>query len=273
MCTTCSQCQLLKVMPRHIIPPTVKIKTAAPFELVAADLVEFGRTSRGNLACLMIVDHNSKWVCAVPLQNKQSKTVCDAMKYHILPKIPDKLLVDNGPEFTAGIFEDLLENSGIKHIYSTPFRSAGNGAVERVNCNIGTLLASLTTEQKSWDDHIPQAMQTYILTLHREISMSLSQYLLTKAHQVEVCPSLPICITGMWKPEHPRFSPFNLGEKVMHRIPFQSRCTVDKFKAKFDGPYVVTKVNPNDVTYHIQRMLGAYPSIRAHYDQLRLWKD
>ena len=276
VCTTCCQCQLLKSLPRHIVSPTIKISTSSPFELVAADLVEFGRTVRGNIACLVVVDHNSKWVSAVAIGNKQAKTICEAFHFRIcpfLPRIPDKILTDNGPEFTAKLFEDLLDNLGIKHVYSTPYRPAGNGAVERVNRTIGTLLASLTTKQRYWDDYLPQAVQIYNSTMHREIGMSPSRYLLTKSHNIEVSAPLPAVVTKLWKTGHPRFSAFKVGERVIRRVPVQNRCTANKFKPKYDGPYFVTRVNSNEVTYLLQLVSDDSVNIRAHYDQLRLWKD
>ena len=58
------------------------------------------KTSRGNLAVVVAIDHHSKWLTAVPIKNKTSATVTNALKNNILPclpRIPDKILSDNGP--------------------------------------------------------------------------------------------------------------------------------------------------------------------------------
>ena len=52
ICTTCSQCQLSKVSSPKVFPPTLKICTTFPFELVAIDLLSLPRTSKGNVALL-----------------------------------------------------------------------------------------------------------------------------------------------------------------------------------------------------------------------------
>ena len=88
VCNTCPQCQLKRIRPLNVIPPTWKISSTAPFELMAADLVEFGRSSTGHIGCLMVVDHHSKWLSAVPIKDKKSSTVASALEHQVLPFLP-----------------------------------------------------------------------------------------------------------------------------------------------------------------------------------------
>ena len=44
VCRSCQKCQLMNITPVTVVPPTLKISTSTPFELVAVDLVEFGKT-------------------------------------------------------------------------------------------------------------------------------------------------------------------------------------------------------------------------------------
>lgn len=276
ICSTCTACQMMKIHPKLVLPPTTKIFTSVPFELIAVDLVEFGPTSRGFIACLMVVDHNSKWVAAVSIRNKKSETVCDALSRQVLPflpRLPDKLLSDNGPEFSAAVFCELLDDLGIKHVFSTPYRPASNGSVERVNRTIGSFLALLTAEPRHWDNHLPQAILTYNTTLHRELGMSPSQYLLTKSHATSSNLPLPAAVTGVWREGHPRFSPYKVGERVLRKIPFKAKLNATKFQNKYSGPFSVIKVNPNDVTYLIQLVSDPSVTLRAHFDQLTLWRE
>jgi hypothetical protein len=57
VCTTCFKCQRNKVSGQRIAPPTIKIQAKYPFDLLAVDLVQFPRTSQGNVACLVSIDH------------------------------------------------------------------------------------------------------------------------------------------------------------------------------------------------------------------------
>ena len=66
----CLHCQLYKVYSQHIKPPTIRLKTKYPFEIVSMDLMLLPRTSSGNIALLVAVDQFSKWMSIVPLRNK-----------------------------------------------------------------------------------------------------------------------------------------------------------------------------------------------------------
>ena len=87
VCRTCASCQLKKVTLLRVLPPTHKISTQRPFELVAANLVELGKTTSGYISCLMAVDHNSKWLCSVPLRDKKAVTVGKAFEKQVLPSL------------------------------------------------------------------------------------------------------------------------------------------------------------------------------------------
>ena len=51
VCSTCHQCQIQKEFSTPLIPPTLKIQTSYPFELMAADLVSLSRTPSGYIGC------------------------------------------------------------------------------------------------------------------------------------------------------------------------------------------------------------------------------
>ena len=48
---------------------------------MALDLLQFPKSRRGNVAALVAVDHYSKWVTVIPLCNKQTITVTNALKH------------------------------------------------------------------------------------------------------------------------------------------------------------------------------------------------
>ena len=110
-CSSCPECQIMKVARQVHVPPTMKIVTSYPFELMACDLVLFPKSKEGFIGCLMVIDHNSKLLFAVPIKNKTSQTTVQAFESRVLPflpRIPDKLLTDNGPEFIAETFNQML---------------------------------------------------------------------------------------------------------------------------------------------------------------------
>jgi transposase InsO family protein len=45
--------------------------------------------------------------------------------------LPEQLVSDNGPQFTAAEFQLFLKKNGVKHITSAPYHPATNGLAER----------------------------------------------------------------------------------------------------------------------------------------------
>ena len=186
---TCSHCQFNKTFSQAVKPPTLKIQAKFPFDLIALDLLQFSRSSIGNIALLVMVDHCSKFVVAIPIRDKTTHTVTKTLLQVILPqlvRVPCRVLTDNGPEFRSCEFNEALERYSIDHVYSTQYRAAGNGAVERVNRTVTQLLKSLVNDsQTDWDVTLHHALITYNTTLHSQLSMSPADFIMCKAHECD----------------------------------------------------------------------------------------
>ena len=272
---TCHQCQLVKVSNTKIKPPTIKIETSQPFELVAVDLVALPPSSGRYNCCLVAVDHNSKWLSVVPLMNKRADTVTAAM-YEVvlpgLPRVPQRILSDNGPEFRSQLFNAWLEEVGIEHVSTTPLSPSSNGAVERCNRTLIESLRNLLSTPSDWATKIPKAVITYNHTLHKELGMSPSEYLLTKSHVTDGPPPAVSTESSYWKEGHPSFAPFKPGQKVLRRVRFTGNCVVDKLSDRYEGPFLVKEVNLNRVTYRVEHCKTG-KEVREHYRHLKPYKE
>ena len=254
VCSTCHTCQMFKDYSSSVIPPTLKIGTSYPFEMVAADLMSLPRTSSGYVACLVMSDHYSKFVAVVPLRNKQSSTVVEALSQKVLPFlpcVPTCMLTDNGPEFVSEEFELFLESCEINHKLTTPYCPTSNGAVERVNRTIQNLLKTIITEGSKWDESLGRAVISYNNTPHVELSMAPSKFLITQSHSVASDPPLQTGLRQQWKVGHPKFIPFRLNDLVLMRVQHRGFLNTNKFMPKYDGPFRVTKVHSYGVTYEL----------------------
>uniref|UniRef100_A0A6A7FN12 RNA-directed DNA polymerase n=1 Tax=Hirondellea gigas TaxID=1518452 RepID=A0A6A7FN12_9CRUS len=275
ICASCQYCQMYKNRNQPFAPPILKIKTSHPFDLMAVDLLQFPKSSKGNIAALVTIDHFSKWLAVVPLRDKRAATVATALNNRILPylpRVPDRLLSDNGPEFIASDFEQVLQEHNIKHIFSTPFTPASNGAVERVNRTIIEILRGLETRNNQWDENLTKMVITYNNTFHSQINMSPSQCILTRAHIANETLPIDAYTVDTWRVGHPNFSPFQINQKVLKKINRTGNQLKDKLSQKFDGPYTVTKVQSNGVSYEIVRVgCPTGKIIKAHHRQLRTW--
>lgn len=82
---------------------------------------------------LVMVDAHSKWP-EIQLMNKTSasKTIAVLQEVFARNGIPRVLVSDNGPQFIAEEFSQFMSANGIRHIRSSPYHPASNGAAERL---------------------------------------------------------------------------------------------------------------------------------------------
>ncbi|XP_060547527.1 uncharacterized protein K02A2.6-like [Pantherophis guttatus] len=81
---------------------------------------------------LIVVDAFSKWLEIILMPSTTAEAVIKALrKLFATHGLPDTLVSDNGPQFTATLFEGYLAGLGIRHALSAPFHPASNGLAER----------------------------------------------------------------------------------------------------------------------------------------------
>jgi len=277
LCSCCEHCQLYKVAPHSIAPPMRKIKSYYPYDLVAMDVTQYDRSARGNIGVLMVVDHFSKHLIAVPVKNKKAETIVRAVKENVLPylmRIPRRILTDNGSEFLAKIFEDMLDYHNIEHLYSSPYHAPGNGAVERSNRTITEFLKGLIKRPSYWDIELPNAVIVYNSTVHSALGQCPSDFLLKNAHNVDDFLPIDVTITENWREGHPSFAPFKVNQKVVYKRQRIGNRLCYKFEPKYDGPFVITKMQSNGVSYEMRRCDENDKKLyKAHHTQLKKWND
>ena len=239
--------------------------------LVAVDVVLFPKLIGNWIGCCVLIDLNSKWAAAAPVSNKSAKTIADAVEHYILPtlpRVPERLLSDNGTEFTDSIFEDMLNRYNIKHVYSTPYHPSGNGCVERMNRTLAQLLRNIDNSSNC-RGNLTKALLVYNNTKHREIGVSPSEYLLARKHEGKDSVIIPNEELTKWRSGHPKFESFRVGDMVLLKVQRRGNCTSYKLNAKYDGPFNISKVFDNGVSYELSD--GKNFNKRAHHTQLIAW--
>ena len=268
-CRTCEACQTLKTSPQLVKPPIVRMKFSRPCELVSVDLLMLPKTRRGNIGCLVGIDHCSKWASVVPIRNKKSDTVAKTFENVMLPalpRVPDRVLSDNGPEFVAGPFAEVLQNYRIKHSFSTPYHPSSNGAVERLNQTISQMLRC-DNEERDWDEKLARVVINYNNSIHSTLGVSPADFILYSDHGRGEQPS----DESLWKTGHSSYAPFEVGTRVLKKTILQGHLTTNKLEPRYSGPYTVKRVLENEVAYVLVDEIGR--EIRAHHSQLKKYHE
>ena len=75
---------------------------------------------------LIVVDAHSKWLEVLPMTTATALRTLFARF-----GIPESLVSDNGPQFTAAEFQLFCKQNGIHHIQVAPYHPASNELAER----------------------------------------------------------------------------------------------------------------------------------------------
>ncbi|CAF4427326.1 unnamed protein product, partial [Didymodactylos carnosus] len=126
-------------------------------------------SKRGNKYIILLTDVLSKFVVARAIRDCSAQTAARFLKEDIITKhgTPRCILTDNGSHFTAKMMDELFQQIGVTHLYSTPYHSQTNGQIERYNSTMDAKIAALLNEQKTdWDDQLPFVTFNYNTALH-----------------------------------------------------------------------------------------------------------
>lgn len=156
-------------------------KVSTPFHTVHADhLGPFIKSKRGNCYLLVLVDGFTKFVNIFAVRNTKSITTIRAIKEHVSYfGVPTRLITDKGSSFTSKTFRDFTTSFGIKHVVNAVATPRANGQVERFNRTILDALATSShgRDEKTWDEHIPDIQVGINTTKHKTTQKSPSELL------------------------------------------------------------------------------------------------
>ena len=271
---TCPMCQVNKPDTGKLAPPIMRREILLPYDLVCIDILTLTKTKRQNTCLLVIADHGSKWLSAIPLRNHAALTIINAMKHYISCSIrcPRAILSDNEASLVSQEFKSFCEQYDILRVYSAPYRPNTNGFSEK-NCGLITAqLRNFANSNTDWDILMPQIVMNHNFSINSATNMTPSAFILEKAHVIDADNILPSEIESKWKMGNPNFCPFAIGNKVLYKIKYIGNRAVDKLKARYEGVYRIAKVNGSGLTYDIINIFDEnYYKNNVHYSDLKAY--
>ena len=86
-------------------------------------------TARENQYILVMSDHFTKWVEAVPMTNQRAKTVAKAFVDEVVTRhgVPSKLLTDQGRNFEANLMRQVFNLLDVKKLRTSPYHPQTDG--------------------------------------------------------------------------------------------------------------------------------------------------
>jgi hypothetical protein len=132
-----------------------------PFQRLSVDLYGpfFPATSLGNNFILTCKDTFTKWIEAFPLKDANTENILHLLINNVFARhgLYDTLVSDNGPQFNAKLFGDTLRLLGVNH-YPIPTYNAKSNPVERTHRDMNSILRSLVSLHRDWEQCLGQTM-------------------------------------------------------------------------------------------------------------------
>ena len=89
--------------------------------------------------------------------------------------LPDQLVSNNGPQFTAHEFADFVSANCIRHIRTAPYHPASNGAMERLVQTFKQAMKAGEGNGFSYQHHLQSFLMSYRSTPHATTGKSLAR--------------------------------------------------------------------------------------------------
>ena len=151
-----------------------------PMELVHVDYVGMEVTVAAQEKpvvknILVIVDHFTLYIQAFVTNNHTARTTARVLynNFFSIFGFPQKLMSDQGTEFTGDVIAAMCKLLGIEKIRTTPYHLQTNGSAERVHQTLQRMISKLDPEKcRKWPEHIGSVLIAYNATWSQVTSYS-----------------------------------------------------------------------------------------------------
>ena len=173
---SCSDCHAVKKAP-----PTAPLHPWEwPSRVFQRVHVDFAGPFQGAMF-LVAVDAYSKWPHVVMMQTTTvSKTIDVLRQMFSMYGVPEHVVSDNGPQFTAEEFAVFLERNGVRHTRSAPYHPATNGLAERFVQSLKQGLRASQSSRLPLACRLDNFLMTYRSTAHSTTGVSHSSLFLRR---------------------------------------------------------------------------------------------
>ena len=165
-CRSCPKCQKFSARGSVRKVPMKNIPViSVPFARVAIDIVGAitPGSERGHKYILTLIDYATRYPEAVPLKNVDTVTVAEAL-VEIFSRvgIPKEIMSDRGSQFKSDLMSEVHRLLSVKALFTSPYHACCNGAVERLNGVLKSIIKKLCSDHpRDWDRYIPAALFAY----------------------------------------------------------------------------------------------------------------
>jgi transposase InsO family protein len=300
----CPTCQLHQ-RGRQRTEPLHPLPTAPPFHRWHIDFVgQLPTTRRGNKFLLIAVDHATKWTVMKAVPDRSERTVARFLYEDIFLHYgaPTEIVSDRAKEFMGRVLKRYERFLQVRHKFTSPYHPRTNGAVEKLNDTIKTILTKKVRGAiYRWDDFVDETLFAVRTRVHHATGSSPFQLLYGTSPRLPGDDTWP----KYWDKTHPWDNSEQrarqlealgkLREAAQSRLQQQAHSMTRRyartlgprielrigdfvlrrnhryryFDCKWLGPYLITALGPMG-TYRLTTPRGETLDALTHHDNLRL---
>ena len=289
-CRSCHSCQKFGAKAKKVPMSKMPI-ISEPFSRIAIDIVGpiTPATGRGHKYILTVIDLATRYPEAVPLRNIDTVTVAESLvEIFCRVGVPREILSDRGSQFKSDLMSEIHRLLSIKALYTSPYHAACNGAVERLNGVLKSMLKKVCISNPSdWDRYIPVVLFAYreipndslkfspfellygrtvrgpLTILHELITndevddnvKTTYQYVIDLRSKLQEMSKLAVANAELSSHKYKqyfdrkaKYRKLLKGDEVLVMLPTHS----NKFLMQWKGPYVIDGCHNNGVDYFVK---------------------
>jgi len=145
------------------------------FQHLFLDLIgPYPRSTSGQTGVIVVLDHKSKFTFLEPIRRFTAAPIIEFLENRIFHTfgVPEVITTDNGVQFRANVFKNLLDTYGVCHRRTAVYSPQSN-ASERVNRVILAAVRSyVKPSQKDWDANLSAINFALRSSFHTAVSFS-----------------------------------------------------------------------------------------------------
>ena len=173
----CNICQVAQGTAPKPVPMQQFPIVEEPFSIIVVDIVgPLPRTRNGNQYLLTIMCRATRYPEAIPMSSCSSKKLLPRLM-DVFSKfgVPRVVQSDQGSNFMGKLFQQAVNELGVKHIHSSPYYPQSQGCLERFYRSLKSVLTKFSLEnEKDWDEGVQVAL--YALRTVRHASLGVSSF-------------------------------------------------------------------------------------------------
>ena len=165
----CPECVIVTGGGRASRPPLHPIPVSKPFQILGIDVMDLPLTDQGNKHVVVIQDLFTKWPLAFAIPDQKTTRIARLVAEEVIPLfgVPECLLSDRGTNLLSNLMMELCKILGIKKLNTTAYHTQCDGAVERFNRTLKTILRKHAAKFGcQWDRFLPGILWAYRNTPH-----------------------------------------------------------------------------------------------------------